>query len=319
MITSQPSAATDTPERRADAPRLVVGVDGSTGGEQALRWALREATPGQEVLAALAFGPLGRPPDLDALQTGHLDELVPAAKSLLEKAVAQVTGSAELPAAGTVATAAVYDEPVAGLLELLRPPDVLVLGSRGWGRLRRLLLGSVASQCLQQHPGTVVVVRGAVATDDRRSVLVGVDGTPDSLAALTWAAEFAVRHGAPLRAVRAWSAPASLHPVLRSVYDRQRAFGHARAEPRRLVRSTLTAASGDLGELDVATDVLDGSSAATLTGEADQRYQLLVVGRGGATALRHRRLGSTSLSCAVNAATSVAVVEAPAPSPATAS
>lgn len=300
------------------SPRLVVGVDGSPGAEQALRWAVREAAtlPADRpvtVLATLAFGPLGRPPELDALETGHLEDLLPAAQSLLNKAVAQVAPSEDVSARVVISTATVYDEPVSGLLELLGRADVLVLGSRGWGRLRRMVLGSVASQCLQLHPGNVVVVRGTVPPSDNRAVVVGADGSPDSLCALRWAAEFAVRHHTPLRVVRACSAPTSLHPSLRSVTDRQRELDRARADLRRFVGSTLAKVYGS-DELHVTTDLVDDTPTAGLTAASEDACQLLVLGRGGPTALRRRPIGSTALSCTLNAGSSVAVI-GPEPSP----
>ena len=298
--------------RRGHVGRLVVGVDGSESSDQALRWALREAdSVGADVLAVLAFGPLGRPGDLDTLTSDDLDQLSAAASALLHSVVARVGQGAE------VSTTTVYDEPVAGLLKLLRPTDVLVLGSRGWGRVRRLLLGSVATQCLQQHPGTVVVVRGESvpenpvpenpAARDERPVLVGVDGSQDSIAALRWAAEFAGRQTVSLRIVQAWAWPHSLHPTTRSVVERNREFDRVRAELRTLVRTAL-AETGRLRELRYAIDVIEESPSAALTSASDGEVQLLVVGRGGPSALRRRALGSTALSCALNAATSVAVV-----------
>ncbi len=316
------SAGAERP-RPDERPRLVVGVDGSEGAKQALRWARREAGAlGAEVLAALAFGPLGRPWELDALETRDLDELSSAAQALLDDAVAEVppprtgetgpTGDPAVspPSSPAVSPLTVYDEPVDGLLQLTRPTDMLVLGSRGWGRFRRLLLGSVATECLQQHPGTVVVVRGDVPGADERPVLVGVDGSADSLAALRWAAAHAVRHGASLRIVRAWSLPTSLHPTLRSLTDRNRELGHARSELRTMVRTAL-AEMGGLHGLSYSIEVVEDSPTSALTAAAGA--QLLVVGRGGPTALRHRPLGSTALSCALNADTSVAVVATAAP------
>lgn len=51
---------------------------------------------------------------------------------------------------------------------------------------------------------TTVSARAAANRSPARRVVVGVDGSPGSLAALRWAAAEAARRGAPLRIVCAW-------------------------------------------------------------------------------------------------------------------
>ena len=82
-----------------------------------------------------------------------------------------------------------------------------MLGDRGLGGFTGLLLGSVAVALSARAACPVVVVRG-IETDPvvprPEPVVVGVDGSPGSTAALVFAVEAAVLRGVPLVAVHAW-------------------------------------------------------------------------------------------------------------------
>ena len=49
--------------------------------------------------------------------------------------------------------------------------DLIVVGSHGYGRLRRLMLGSVASAVVANAPCSVQVVRNKQAFEDRRRIM----------------------------------------------------------------------------------------------------------------------------------------------------
>ncbi len=70
------------------------------------------------------------------------------------------------------------------------PADVIVLGWRGHGVVRRHLMGSVSRRVVRQAPCSVLVVRHA-RTDIRR-VTVGFDGSPRSKRAVELVAGFSV-------------------------------------------------------------------------------------------------------------------------------
>ncbi|HSK15401.1 MAG TPA: universal stress protein [Gaiellaceae bacterium] len=150
--------------------RVVVGVDGSPGASAALRFALDEARLRGAVLhvvhawrvplyaAAPEPGFVGMP-----APTAELDEEVEQA--LAEDAERALAGAlTELRREtgddlGVEARAeAIRGAPAHVLLEAAEDADLLVLGARGLGGFKGLLLGSVSQQCVQHArcPTTVV-------------------------------------------------------------------------------------------------------------------------------------------------------------------
>ena len=151
-------------------PAVVVGVDGSAGAKEALRWALAEArlrkAPVRAVHAWMfgyiggylywGGGALGAYTSL-GVDLGGLHE---AAEDLLERAIADA-GETE----GIEIERQVIQGPAAQvLIEAAFPGDLLVVGSRGHGGFAGLMLGSVSQQCVHHAPCPVVVVHPAKPT-----------------------------------------------------------------------------------------------------------------------------------------------------------
>ena len=76
------------------------------------------------------------------------------ARRLLDEAVA----AAGIPAGVDVERRTVNDLPARGLLDSAADADLLVVGARGRGGFRGLLLGSVSQQAAQHAPCPVVIV-----------------------------------------------------------------------------------------------------------------------------------------------------------------
>lgn len=140
--------------------RIVVGVDGSADSLVAFRWALAEGRLwGAAVEAVMAWNV----PGWFALEGGGQvelarlgDELEASAAGVLADAVARVDGDF---ADVTVSQHVVSERPATALLERARGADLLVVGSRGAGGFRGLLVGSVSLHCVSHAPCPVVVVR----------------------------------------------------------------------------------------------------------------------------------------------------------------
>jgi len=148
------------------APAVVVGVDGSAGAKEALRWALREGrlrNSPVRVVHAWTFGYTYWGGELEPYTSLGFDlsDLQRAAEDLLERALVDVEDETE----GVEIERQVAQGPAAEVLvELVAPSDLLVVGSRGHGGFAGLLLGSVSQQCVHHAPCPVVVVHAAKPT-----------------------------------------------------------------------------------------------------------------------------------------------------------
>jgi nucleotide-binding universal stress UspA family protein len=139
----------------ADMSRIVVGIDASEDSLRALRWALREAELRQasvELVHAYPIPELTAMPMIVTLPSD--DELQKAAEQVLTDAVATVGGAGEIP----VTTTARAGSPAAVLCDVARDAELLVVGARGLGGFRGLLLGSVSHQVVAHSPCPVVTV-----------------------------------------------------------------------------------------------------------------------------------------------------------------
>ena len=144
---------------------IVVGVDGSEGARAALEWAAAEARLRGARLRAVhawhlppaAYGSGGFVPPVGVTWEDDLEE---AAKTGLAKALGEASGTLE----GIEVEHRVGEGSAAVVLtEAAADADLLVVGSRGLGGFKELLLGSVGHQCAQQSPCPVVIVRGRIA------------------------------------------------------------------------------------------------------------------------------------------------------------
>jgi nucleotide-binding universal stress UspA family protein len=132
---------------------LALGVDGSEGSLRALRWALQEARlRGTRLRAVLAWSYLDQPPDTFDPAYGEDD-----ARQQLDEALAKVAADAN---GVEIERVVVNDLPARALLDAGRDADLLVVGARGLGGFKGLLLGSVSQQVAQQARCPVVVVPG---------------------------------------------------------------------------------------------------------------------------------------------------------------
>jgi len=108
---------------------------------------------------------------------------------------------------------------------------MIVVGSRGLGGFRGLLLGSVSRQLCEHAPCPVTVVRNCVTGADFRlnTIAVGVDGSVNAQRAVRFAAELAEGTGAYVVAVHAAApgtaiddpvdGPAAAHPTLTQLLE----------------------------------------------------------------------------------------------------
>jgi nucleotide-binding universal stress UspA family protein len=149
--------------------RVVVGVDGSAGSREALRWALAEARLRKaplRIVHAWRFGyeggPVGGYGYLGYFGAGaplagqDVSDLVrKAAEDVLDRAVGEVAGAdADVEIERWLGEGAAAEV----LVGAVAAGDLLVVGSRGHGGFADLLLGSVSQKCVHHALCPVVVV-----------------------------------------------------------------------------------------------------------------------------------------------------------------
>jgi nucleotide-binding universal stress UspA family protein len=135
--------------------RIVVGVDSSATSIKALRWALDEAqVHGSSVELVHAFP---RPELVGMTMVVTLpsdEELREASQQVLGEALAAAGGAGDVAVSMHVGAGG----PASVLVEVGAGADLLVIGSRGLGGFRGLLLGSVTQQVIAHAPCPVVVI-----------------------------------------------------------------------------------------------------------------------------------------------------------------
>ncbi len=298
-----------TPQSDLTAPALVVGHDGSATADRALAFAVDLAARiGAPLVVARAFDGA---PDRDALvrETSRL-----------------VAAHPDVP----VTFEARDGRPVDVLRDVSAASRMLIVGSRGLGGLKGLLLGSVSNGCLHVAACPVVVVPGegqrlaaeaampvqerppmpwdtVVPTIAPGSIVVGHDGSEHADRALEQALLLADRLHVPVEVIRTWTidtAPkgalwddgyvASLHEISEVV----------RAELDADVERLTGAHPADAA---VRSHGLYGAAGDLLTLCARDAL-LLVVGSRGRGGFAGLVLGSVSTQCVHRAPCPVLVV-----------
>ena len=181
---------------------ILVGVDGTPGGEDAVAFAWQLATlTGASLRLATAF-PYD---DVRSRATSR------AYRDALRDDAAELIGRAAAEAGGDPATEVVANTSPAHALHALceeTSPALVVVGSTHRGPVGRVLPGSTAERLLHGSPCPVAIVPHGYAADDHlmRTIGVGYDGSEESEAALEAAVQLARRVHAELRVIRAFDA-----------------------------------------------------------------------------------------------------------------
>jgi nucleotide-binding universal stress UspA family protein len=144
--------------------QIVVGIDRSDGALAALGFALDEARLRNAkllVVHAWHLPPMGtgETPWAVVPPPSYFDTQVDAARGDAEHVIAQALEQVAAQAQGVdVEAHAVEGAPAEALLEAARDAALLVVGARGRGGFRGLLLGSVSQTCVHHAPCPIVVV-----------------------------------------------------------------------------------------------------------------------------------------------------------------
>ena len=287
---------------------VVVGDDGSDGARRAVDWAAAEAQARGTRLVVVRAVPAPMPnldfvPGTIAPTAGEMLE----GQAFVDYAEKDMSGLAamlrqqrpDLPVRTHVRVGRASWE----LADVGRQADLIVVGASGRRALPRLLLGSTAAQVVHSSARPVVVVRAA--EPDAQRVVVGVDGSAASIAAIRFAYDFADRHGCALHAVHAWSDP--LDDVFEPVGPGDEGWPTVREPAERLLAESLTGLAERYPDVVAHREIGLGRAAPVLLEHAEGAA-LLVVGGHGRGALSGAFLGSVSHAMAYHAPCPVAIV-----------
>jgi nucleotide-binding universal stress UspA family protein len=281
---------------------IVVGVDGSESALEATVWAAKAAERQGKSLTVLgvyetqaaAYAPaLVIPQDVIDIIRKEAQEYVHKAadKARAVAPTVEVTGKIE------------EGRPSPVLIGESQDAALVVVGSRGLGGVRGLFLGSVGVDVAAHAKSPVVVYAGPGGPGP---VVVGIDGSELSEAALAAAFEQASLLGAKLKVVHTWTDLAS---------DALNGYGLDADQLQRLadeahevVAERIAGFGSDYPDVEIERVVVpDGPANQLIEHAADA--QLLVLGSRGRGGFRGLLLGSTSQAVLHKATCPVLVVK----------
>ncbi|MEV0646417.1 universal stress protein [Phytomonospora sp. NPDC050363] len=292
----------ETSDRNAP---IVVGIDREPDSADALVWAIDEAEATQRPLRLVhAYEWLvDQPPFFHPVGNNRLDvvsrvDFEQRGRRIAEDAEVFVRAmSSRLP----VTTHVVEGTPSRVLTEEGRQASALVLGSHARGFAGRVLMGSVSSAVVSRPPCPVTVVRAVIDPESRddatRPIVVGVDGSPSSRAALRFAVGHAAAHKRRLVLVHSW------HKLSR----RSAGTAHEQLDVRdNWLHGVVDHIRQEHPALDIVRAVASEAPAATLV-DWSRRARLVVVGASE----HHSHIGSVTQALLHHAWSPVTVVPAP--------
>jgi nucleotide-binding universal stress UspA family protein len=300
--------------------KLLIGVDGSTGAQEAVRQAGQLASPERDTVALYyAPPPLPlredhrlRPAQVDRVRRAISDAVFEDAERLLPASLLghteRIVGAADA-RRGLVATATGAKA------------DLVVVGARGLSRAQRLMLGSVSTTVVHESPVPVLVVRRRPHRRDGEPfrVLLAYDGQPASRQAaefaerLTWPADASGRVVTVVPTIFGAELPEWL--VQRARDAETEAFAQVWVREHEAIKAARGQEALDLekrlaGPFRGQTPlVYEGEPAEQILLVAEEeRSDLIVLGARQLTAVSRLLLGSTSQKILAHAPCSLLVV-----------
>ncbi len=278
------------------ARTVVVGVEGTDSSHDALVWAAHAAAARRDELEIVYA--VGVP--YSSMEVLYDDAVNASAETLLDdERKRALDAEPDL----TVRTTLSRTTPARILTELSEEAALVVVGSHPLGFMERVFAGSLSYQVVAgSHSPVLVVPEG---TGERGTgVVVGADGSPDSVTAVARAAEEADRLGVELTVVHAWLSPVTYL----SVDVISGSNDELVEEGERMVLAESLAGLGErYPDLTVNRRLVHDNPAQALL-EAAVGARLLVVGSRGLHGVTRMLLGSVSHTVVMHAPCPVLVV-----------
>jgi len=283
---------------------IVVGYDGSTGSQDALRGATDEADRTMaplRIVEAFEIVIAARP------SPGHVVPLE-AVRTAREEGLASVAESIRLHHPDlTVETTLVGGAAPKVLIEAAEDARLVVLGSRGLGGWSGLLVGSVAVQVTTHAACPVLVIPHDPRphAQHQPTIVVGVDGSKASAKAIDFAFDQAEARHARVVAVHAWTSPFLTYADGASMlqFDEEK----IQEESQLLVAESVAGAAADHPDVEWTTQLVSGSPAEALVRRSESA-DLMVVGSRGHGGFTGLLLGSVSQTVLHHTRSPIAIV-----------
>jgi len=186
--------------------QIVVGYDSSPSSLEAVAWAASEARARKARLMIIACYeiPIGVSAGGAWLTADVLSSIEDGTAASARTVKASVEShDPELDVEVDVCRGPVRES----LISNLAPSDLLVVGTSSHEGASGFWLGSTSRWVTRHSPCPVAVVRGAASRGRPDRIVVGIDGSAESIAALMWAADEADLHGVDLVVVHGWNYP----------------------------------------------------------------------------------------------------------------
>ncbi len=295
-----------TEPRHDSRGEVVVGVDDSDEARAAAAWAAAEAARrGTGLVLVSAYSVPNRGLlAYDVLSDDYVTTLQAEHQKLHREIAADLLAAhPELPVVSTVENG----HPVDVLLGRSAGAALLVVSTRERGRFRRAIGGSVALALAGHATVPVAVIRPGTADPRTGPVVVGVDGSANSRAAVAVAFEIAASRDAELVALHAWHDDMTFDVDERGLIGADVGDDALLQIERALVSEELAGHAERYPDVVVRPAVRKGDAGAELLDLAADA-SLLVVGSRGRGGFKGALLGSTSQELILHADAPVVVV-----------
>ena len=294
----RPQALVDAVSRVTGKPVIHVGVDGAWRDTGALEWALQESLLRQEPLQVVHVID-EKLRDVSVWEPDAVDDAATDLVNDVQKYLDESSGLLEHEAEVMVGP------PARTLNAAAADSRMLVVGRRGLGTFRRLLVGSTSEAVVAQATVPVVVVPEHWKPSDHSGPVVVALDDDESPSVMQFAIAAAAQRKVPVRILHAWDLPAGFGWDEMSVgaewaESSQRYFENVAAEWRR-----------KYPEVVVQIEIRRGHAVDGVVTSAEQAdAQLLVVGTRHHTRLASILLGSVTRGVLHHASCPLAVVPA---------
>ncbi len=279
-------------------PNILVAYDGSADAKRALQWAATESLRTDAPVHVLAVNEIlprtwggvgGRVVVTEGYVLDSSTLLEDAVKILADEGVAHATTEQR--------TGPVVDE----VLKAAEFASILVIGSQGHGPAAEAFIGSVSQHVARHATCPVVVVREPRDSHSRR-IVVGIDGSRSSAAALEYACRRAESTGESVVAIHGWHVRAPSTDVWSS-----EARNVEVGESERLLAESVAGVREDHPDVHVEQEVVLVNPERCLV-DASAGASLVVVGSRGLGYFSGLLLGSVSQAVLHRATCPVVVV-----------